>query len=92
MMLVWQNASTSQQHCVRAPLISSARDSIVHFQVYVGMNAIMATPAMSALIRGRKLYGKSNNAFLPYKGKHDMWSCLKQEDKCSRMYGCSVDS
>ncbi|CAK0784241.1 hypothetical protein CVIRNUC_007445 [Coccomyxa viridis] len=26
-------------------------------KVYVGMNAIMATPAMSALIRGRKLYG-----------------------------------
>ena len=70
MMLVCQCASASQQHCVRAPLISSAHNSIVHFQVYVGMNAIMATPAMSALIRGRKLYGKPNKAFLPYKGNH----------------------
>ena len=82
MMLVWQIASTAKQHCVRAPLISPAHSSLVHFQVYVGMNAIMATPAMSALIRGRKLYGKSNNTFLLYKG---MRSCLKQEDKCSRM-------
>ena len=61
--------------------MSSATNSFVHLQVYVGMNAIMATPAMSALIRGRKLYGKSKYVFLPYKGKPDIQSCLKQEDQ-----------
>ena len=30
---------------------------MLSLQVYVGKDAIMATPAMSALIRGRKLYG-----------------------------------
>ena len=33
-------------------------------QVLVGQNAIMATPAMSALIRRRKLYGMSMSATL----------------------------
>ena len=65
-MLVWQDAVTSCQHCARAPLIGPAKNPSVYFQVYVGMDAIMATPAMSALIRGRKLYGEHIAAFLPH--------------------------
>lgn len=46
-------------------MITSARPThpFSAIQVYVGKDAIMATPAMSVLIRGRKLYG---NVQLPF--------------------------
>ena len=49
------HASTSIQHqCSPA----CSEESYVDLQVLVGQDAIMATPAMSALIRRRKLYGE----------------------------------
>ena len=45
-----------QQHVTYLGLVAEASNAFV--QVLVGQNAIMATPAMSALIRRRKLYGK----------------------------------